>query len=123
MDFDTKTGHKPDPPVLPLENHGGLGLRVRLMLPVLLALIPAFLMLLGDTLEDRASFTQRARWRSFGFLNTLSSEIGQNVRSLRPWPIWPPGLRRPEAWQSMTVRGTPWPQPLPLRGPRGLPSS
>lgn len=82
MDFDSKTGPKPDPPVLPLEKRGGLSLRVRLMLPVLLALVPAFLMLLGDTLEERASFTQRARWRSFGFLNTLSSEIGQNVRSL-----------------------------------------
>ncbi len=82
MDFDSKTGHKPDPPVLPLEKRSGLSLRVRLMLPVFLALVPAFLMLLGDTLEERASFTQRARWRSFGFLNTLSSEISQNVRSL-----------------------------------------
>jgi len=82
MDFDSKTEQESGLPVLPLEKRGGLSLRIRLMLPVLLALVPAFLMLLGDTLEERAAFTQRSRWRSFGFVNTLSSEIGQTVRSM-----------------------------------------
>lgn len=81
MDLNPNTGPGTGPPALPPERQGGLSLRLRLMLPVLLALIPAFLMLLGDALEERTTFAQRARWRSFGLLNTLSTELAQNVRS------------------------------------------
>ncbi len=54
-------------------------MRGRLLIPVLLSLVPAFLMLTANALEEREAATQRARWRSFGALNAMVSSMGRVV--------------------------------------------
>jgi len=66
---------------LPPRKVGMLNLRARMLVPVLLALVPAFLLLTVNALEDRQDATQRARWRSFGALNTMVGSLGRLVNA------------------------------------------
>ncbi len=66
-------------PGLPPRKASGLSLRARLLVPVLLALVPAFLLLTVNALEERQDATQRARWRSFGALNTMVGNLTRQI--------------------------------------------
>lgn len=78
-------GSRSDPdlsmPEFPTERAGGLSLRTRLLVPVLIALIPAFLVLLANAMEDRELNAARARWRAFGVLTTSVAQMERLVES------------------------------------------
>lgn len=69
-------------PALPPEPRGvRLSLQARLLVPVLLALIPAYLLLVANAIEEREASAQRARWRSFGVLSSTVAEMDRVVDS------------------------------------------
>ena len=66
---------------MPPERGATLSVRARLLVPVLMALIPAFLLLLHNALEDREAAAQRTRWRAFGVVSSTAAEMGRVVDS------------------------------------------
>lgn len=73
-----------DQPALLPESPGvglRLGLRARLLVPVLLALIPAYILLVWNAVEEREASAQRARWRSFSMLSASVAEMDRLVDS------------------------------------------
>lgn len=82
MEVPSQAPRRPPTPALPPmppERGAALSLRARLLVPVLMALIPAFLLLVHNALEDREAAAQRTRWRAFGAVSSTVAEMGRVV--------------------------------------------